>query len=90
MNQYQRKLSEYINLIKGSSIQKIRGTGYGNRITVMYNDGSQQNISGREDGTLYDTDSGTDIVTPYQIRYVSEMGRLKEERRRTDEAAAED
>lgn len=90
MNRYQRRMGEYISLIKGSEIHKIMGTGHGSKITVLYSDGRKQNIAGRDDGTLYDTDSGADIVTPDQIRYVREMGRLKEERRRPDEAAAED
>lgn len=80
MNQCQKIMSDHMNLIRGSDIERIRGTGYGKYITVIYKDGSRQSVSQRDDGTLYDLDNGKDIVTPEQVRYVKEMHRLKKER----------
>lgn len=79
MNQCQKIMSDHMNLIRGNDIERIRGTGYGKYITVIYKDGSRQSVSQRDDGTLYDLDNGKDIVTPEQVRYVKEMHRLKKE-----------
>lgn len=85
MNQYQKTMSDHMNLIRGSDIERIRGTGYGKYITVTYKDGSRQSVSQRTDGTLYDLDTGKNIVTPEQVKYVREIHRLKKERRCMDE-----
>lgn len=85
MNQYQKKMSDHITLIMGNNISKIRGTGYGKNITVEYKNGIRQNISGRDDGTLYDIDTGKNIATAEQVRYVKEIHRIKKERGCMDE-----
>ena len=85
MTATQRKMREWIMLIRGEDILKVLYPEY-NTICVCYRNGTVQKMGLLNGVLLYDCDTDEVIATDEQIRYLKKVRRLQNENQRKNKS----